>query len=60
MGKNKNKEIKIGKCNTKYRTSKNKFFFKKEIFTTSLLVMWGVCEKGTFLSLCLAKGVVDV
>jgi hypothetical protein len=34
--------------------------FKKKNYTLSLPVKWGVHEKSTFLSLCLAKGTIGV
>jgi hypothetical protein len=41
-------------------TSKVKVFFYKEDSTISLRVKWEVCEKNTFLSLCLAKVEIGV
>jgi hypothetical protein len=49
--------LKIGKI---IRNTKFNFFFKNQNSTISLRVKWEVCEKSTFLSLCLANGVVGV
>jgi hypothetical protein len=35
-------------------------FFKSQNSTIILPVKWEMCEKSTFLSLCLAKGTVGV
>jgi hypothetical protein len=40
----------------KYKTSK--MCLKNKYSTISLPVKWEVCQKSTFLSLCLAKGAV--
>jgi hypothetical protein len=56
---NENRSIKIGKFNTKYKIQIQKYFFKIQNCTVSLPVKWEVCEN-TFLSLCLAKGVVII
>jgi hypothetical protein len=39
---------------------KNTIYFKDQNSTISLPAKWEVCEKGTFLSLRLAKGVIGV
>jgi hypothetical protein len=53
-------KLKIGKCNTTFKFKKKLYILKKQNSTISLPVKWEVCEKSTFLSLCLAKGAVGV
>jgi hypothetical protein len=55
----KNKQKEKIQYKIKYKTSKI-HFFKDQNSTISLPVKWEVCEKSTYLSLCLAKGTVGV
>jgi hypothetical protein len=54
--KDTNKEMKKMQYKIKYKASKIHFLNP----TISLPVKWEVCEKSTFLSLCVAKGAVGV
>jgi hypothetical protein len=57
--KNKNKEI--VKYENIIQNSNSKIHSLKKIaYTINLPAKWGVCEKSTFLRLCLAKGTVGV